>query len=178
MHFLLRLQGGGKLVAYGALWHETIGEFGMARFRDVPDFCREPDCAKYFTEHAKASWLFWRAGEAARRHVPAPGLCAPVAWTETTQGVGFLSIDAPQVTIDVCLSTAPNQNGVSVFDDWNSIVRDAKNDVNREILLRLNFGPTTLRDLDTDAFKSGKRLGTTDLALEVRPSAIQFSRDD
>jgi hypothetical protein len=42
--------------------------------------------------------------------------------------------------------------------------------------LRLNRGASTLRDFDVCAFKLGKRLGTTDIELEVRPSAL-FSRD-
>jgi hypothetical protein len=80
------------------------------------------------------------------------------------------------VNVDVCLSTAANASGVSVFDDWNRIAKETKDDVNREMLLRLNL--ENMRDFDLDAFKSGKRLGTTDIALEVRPGAIQFSRDD
>jgi hypothetical protein len=80
------------------------------------------------------------------------------------------------VNVDICLSTAANESGVSVFDDWNRIAKETKDDVNREMLLRLNL--ENLRDFDLDAFKSGKRLGTTDIALEVRPGAIQFSRDD
>jgi hypothetical protein len=177
--FELRLQGGGKLFAFGLVWLDILGEGGIARIREAPGFCREPDCAEYFTEHATAFWSFWRMGDAAKRHLlDRRGLCLPVVWTATTLGAGFVSIDrdASQVNVDVCLSTASNEGGVSAFDDWNRIAKDTKNDVNQEMLLRLNFGD--LRDFDLDAFKSGKRLGTTDIALEVRPAAIQFSPDD
>ncbi len=57
-------------------------------------------------------------------------------------------------------------------------MKEAKDDLNTEILLRLNLSAATLRDFDIDGFAAGKRLGTTDLELEIRPSAIQFSRDD
>jgi hypothetical protein len=154
---------------------------GTARIREAPGFCRDPDCADYFTEQAKAFWSFWRMGDSARTHLlDRRGLCAPVTWTEKTLGAGFVSIDrdAKQVNVDICLSTEQNEVGMSVFDDWNRIVKEAKDDVNREISLRLNLGAGTLRDFDFDAFKLGKRLGTADIELEVRPSAIQFTRDD
>ena len=44
--------------------------------------------------------------------------------------------------------------------------------------LQLNFAGAGFRDFDLDGFRDGKRLGTTDIELEVRPSAIQFARDD
>lgn len=179
MRFRLRLQGGGKLVAFGLVWREVIGEGGITRILEAPAFCREPDCARYFTENAKAVWSFWRMGDEARRHLlDRKKLCAPVAWTDTTLGAGFVSIlsDINQVNIEVCLSTTECEAGISVFDDWNRIAKDAKNDVNREMLLHLNLGD--IRDIDLDAFKAGKSLGTTDIALEVRPSMIQFMPDD
>jgi hypothetical protein len=123
-----------------------------------------------------------RAGEAAwSQLLDKRSLCAPLNIGAKTLGAGFVSIDhtAKGATVDVCLSvTETTADGVSIFDDWTSIVKDTKDDLNTEILLHLNLGAATLRDLDIDGFKSGKRLGTVDLELEVRPSAIQFSRDD
>jgi len=109
---------------------------------------------------------------------------APVTVTDATPGAGFISIDRladqrKEVRVDICLSvTRAVEDGASVFDDWNRIVREAKHDLNKEVLLRLNLAAATMRDFDIDGFKAGKRLGTTDIELEVRPSAIQFSRDD
>jgi hypothetical protein len=110
-------------------------------------------------------------------------LCAPISVTDATQGAGFVAIErlhgTKQVSVDVCLSVSQSGNhGVSVFDEWNSIVQETKDDLNTEVLLRLNLGAATLRDLDIDGFKSGKRLGTVDIELEVRPSTIQFADDD
>jgi hypothetical protein len=73
---------------------------------------------------------------------------------------------------------SPAENGASVFEDWNRLVSEAKDDLNKEILLRLNLAAATLRDFDIDGFNAGERLGTTDIELEIRPSAIQFSGDD
>ena len=104
--------------------------------------------------------------------------------TDATPGAGFISIDhlaneRKELKVDVCLSvTQTVESGVSVFDDWNRIAKAAKNDLNTEILLRLNLAAAAIRDFDLDGFVAGKRLGTTDLELEVRPSAIQFSPDD
>jgi hypothetical protein len=78
------------------------------------------------------------------------------------------------------LSVAPaGKEGASIFDEWSRIVAEAKHDLNREVLLRLNFfAEAGFRDFDLDGFRAGKRLGTTDIELEARPSAIQFARDD
>ncbi len=182
MRFDIRLQGGGKFYAFGLGWLQLIGESGFARILHAPAFCHDPDCADCFTSYAKASWFFWRAGEAAwSQLLDKRSLCAPLNIGAKTLGAGFVSIDhtAKGATVDVCLSvTETTADGVSIFDDWTSIIKDAKDDLNTEILLHLNLGAATLRDLDIDGFKSGKRLGTVDLELEVRPSAIQFRPDD
>ena len=185
MRFELRLQGGLKLFPIGMGWHDIIGEVGVARIREAPGFCHDPDCAECFTGQAKAIWSFWRMGDAARSHLlNRDSLCAPIKMTDATPGAGFIAIErnldlTKQLSVDVCLSVIQTgDHGVSVFDDWNSIVSKAKDDLNTEVLLRLNLGAATLRDLDIDGFKSGKRLGTADIELEVRPSAIQFARDD
>ncbi len=124
-------------------------------------------------------------GDVARTHLlDRASLCAPVTVTDATPGAGFLSIDRlagqrKELRVDVCLSvTQTVKDGASVFDDWNRIVREAKTDLNQEVLLRLNLTEAAMRDFDIDGFEAGKRLGTTDLELEIRPSAIQFSRDD
>jgi hypothetical protein len=185
MRFELRLQNGSKLFPIGLGWHDVIGEVGTAKIREFPGFCRDLDCADCFAPHAKAGWSFWRMGDVARNHLlDRASLCAPLTVTEATRGAGFISIDRlggqrKEVTVDVCLSvTQVGDDGVSIFDEWNRMVREAKDDLNKEVLLRLNIGAATFRDFDIDGFRVGKRLGTTDIELEIRPSKIQFSRDD
>jgi hypothetical protein len=124
-------------------------------------------------------------GDVARTYLlDRASLCAPVTVTEATPGAGFISIDhlanqRREVRVDVCLSVTPaGEDNASIFDDWNRRVKEAKDDLNKEILLRFNFAAATFRDFDIDGFTAGKRLGTTDIELEIRPSAIQFSRDD
>jgi len=185
MRFELRLQNGTKLFPIGLGWHDIIGEVGTAIVREAPDFCRDPDFADCFASHAKAGWSFWRMGDAARSYLFArASLCAPVTVTDATPGAGFISIDRladqrREVRVDVCLSVTPaGEDKFSIFDEWNRMVKEAKDDLNKEILLRFNLAVATLRDFDIDGFRAGKRLGTTDIELEIRPSAIQFSRDD
>jgi len=185
MRFELRLQNGSKLYPIGLGWHDVIGEVGTARIRETPGFCRDLDFADCFAAHAKAGWSFWRMGNVARIYLlDRASLCAPITVTDATPGAGFISIEhladqRNEVRVDICLSVTPAVEGsASVFDDWNRIVREAKDDLNKEVLLRLNLAAAILRDFDRDGFKAGKRLGTTDIELEVRPSAIQFSRDD
>jgi hypothetical protein len=82
------------------------------------------------------------------------------------------------VDVEVCLSDREADDGASALEEWVGIVKDAKDDLNKEVLLRLNLPESALRDLDIEGFKSGKLLGTTDIELEVRRSAIQFAPDD
>ena len=185
MRFELRLQNGTKLFPIGLGWHDIIGEVGTATIRDCPGFCRDPETADCFAPHAKVGWNFWRMGDAARRELlDRASLCAPLTVTDATPGAGFISIDhlanqIREVKVDVCLSVTPaGEDKFSIFDEWNRMVREAKHDLNKEILLGLNLAAATLRDFDIDGFRAGKRLGTTDIELEIRPSAIQFSRDD
>ena len=185
MQFELRLQNGNKLYPIGLGWHDIIGEVGTAIVRQAPDFCRDPDFANCFAPHGKAGWYFWRMGEAARIELLDPrSLCAPVRVSDATHGAGFISIEhlsnrRREVRVDVCLSVTPaSHDAVSVFDDWSRIVRETRHDLNTEILLRLDVSAAAMRDFDLDRFKSGSRLGTTNIELTIRPSAIQFSRDD
>ncbi|HEX7531814.1 MAG TPA: hypothetical protein VF340_01115 [Methyloceanibacter sp.] len=185
MRFEFRLQNGNKLFPIGVGWHDVLGEGGAARIRECPGFCCDLPFADIFAAHAKASWSFWRMGDVARLYLlDRASLCAPVTVTDATPGAGFISIDhlaneRKELKVDVCLSvTQTVESGVSVFDDWNRIAKAAKNDLHTEILLRLNLATAAIRDFDLDGFVAGKRLGTTDLELEVRPSAIQFSPDD
>ena len=185
MRFELRLQNGSKLFPIGMGWHQIIGEVGTATIRECPGFCRDADLADCFAPHAKVGWSFWRLGDAARKELlDRSWLCAPLTLSDAAQGAGFVSIEhranqQREVRVDVCLSVAPaGKDGASNFDEWSSIVAEAKHDLNREVLLRLNFAEARFRDFDLDGSRDGKRLGTTDIELEVRLSAIQFVRDD
>src|SRR4029079_16062784 len=115
-------------------------------------------------------------GDAARKELlDRAGLCAPLTLSDAAPGAGFVSTQHPRTQqrgarVDVCLPVAPaGKDGASVFDEWSGIVAEAKHDLNREILLRLNFAEDGFRDFDLDGFRDGKRLGTTDIELEVRP---------
>ena len=185
MRFELRLQNGTKLFPIGIGWHQIIGEVGTATIRECPDFCRDLDLADCFAPHAKASWYFWRMGDAAMTQLLDPkSLCAPVAVTDATPGAGFISLEhlaeqRREVRVDVCLSVTPaGKDETSIFDEWNRVVAEAKHDLNREVLLRLTLAAAGFRDFDMDGFRAGKRLGTTDIELQIRPSAVQFARDD
>ena len=68
--------------------------------------------------------------------------------------------------------------GLSTFEDWLRILRATKDDLNQEALLRLDFAPDRLQASDIGAFKIGKRLATTDVALEVRPRLVQWKSVD
>jgi hypothetical protein len=101
-------------------------------------------------------------GDVARTYLlDRASLCAPVTVTEATPGAGFISIDhlakqRREVRVDVCLSVTPaGEDNASIFDDWNRRVREAKDDLNKEILLRFNFAAATFRDFDIDGFTAG-----------------------
>jgi hypothetical protein len=59
------------------------------------------------------------------------------------------------------------ESGLSAFDDWVQILATGKDDIAKEIVLRLNLGTVTPEEIA--GFGSQKKLATTDLTLEVRP---------
>ena len=57
------------------------------------------------------------------------------------------------------------------MEDWAEDLRTAKDDPNKEVVLRLNLGIVTADEIA--GFKSQKKLVATDLTLEIRPRAGQ-----
>jgi hypothetical protein len=178
MTYEIRL-GGGKVFHIGYL----TGILGRLTVMKAPDFAQADD----FPHYARAGWGergTWnlRPIDDYARDVTfktARLLCRPVAVTERTPGIGFLSIEDGDgsVHVDVYLSTREfSANGLSVYEDWTRIVAEAKDDPHRDVLLAMNFGAVTAEEVE--AFKAGKALTTTDIGLTVRPRASPFPRDD
>ena len=177
--FELRLEGG---VSFG-FGPPRPGDRGLARMLKAPAFCKaDPDLARYFDELAKAQWdLSPIDGDARRQFADESRLAQVIEVTAITKGVGFIEANAAYgcVFVEVCLPTTDfGTAGISTFEDWLRIMRVTKDDLNQEVMLRLSFAQDRLQSTDIAAFKFGKRLATTDVELEVRPRAVQWSRDD
>jgi hypothetical protein len=176
--FELRLEGGTSF-GFGP---PRPGDCGGARILRAPDFCRDPELARYFHEQAKAQWELSPIDKTARQlFADETRLARVINTTGLTKGVGFIEANAAygSVFVELSLPTTNFQStGISTFEDWLRILRATKDDLNQEALLRLNFAPDQLQEADIAAFKVGKRLATTDVELRVRPRAIQWTRDD
>jgi hypothetical protein len=178
MTYEIRL-GGGKVFHIGYL----AGILGRLTVIKAPDFAQADD----FPHYARAGWGergTWnlRPIDDYARDVTfktARLLCRPVAVTERTPGIGFISIEDGErsVHVDVYLSTREfSASGLSAYEDWTRIVAEAKDDPHRDVLLAMKFG--AVAPAEVAAFKSGKALTTTDLDLDVRPRATPFPRED
>ncbi len=172
----LRMEGGVALV-FG---FRRPGDGGMARNLSVPGVIESSDIARYFDDSANPNWTIAPLDTEARgtlaREVPGLSGVAP-----TTHGVGTIWISGGHqcAFVDVFLSVADIlPSGLSTFEDWLRIVRAAKDDLNTEVLLRLNFAADPLQPSDIDALKNGKRLATIDVEMRVRPRLVQWARDD
>lgn len=149
----------------------------------APDFCKvDPELARYFHDLAKGQWdLSPIDGNARRMFADERRLVRVIDVAAVTTGVGFIEANATygSAFVELCLpSTDFGTTGISTFEDWVRILRATKDDLNQEAILRLHIPEDRLQDTDVAAFKFGRRLATTDVELEVRPRAIQWSRDD
>ena len=166
--FELRLEGGTSF-GFGP---PRPGDCGGARILRAPDFCRDPELARYFDEPAKAQWELSPIDKNARRlFADETRLTRPIDISGLTKGVG--TVEANEAYGRVFQST-----GISTFEDWLRVLQATKDDLNQEALLRLNFAPDRIQESDIAAFKAGKRVATLDVELQVRPRAIQWTRDD
>ena len=176
--FEFRLEGGVS-VGFGP---PRPGDGGMARILGVCNFCRGPELARYFDDNAKAQWSLAPIDIAVRRAFADDARLAQVIdISGLSKGVGFIEVNEGYGCVFVELwlpMTNIRRTGMSTFEDWLRLIRATKDDLNREALLRLSFTPDQLRLSDIAAFKSGKRLATTDVELVVRPRVIQWTRDD
>jgi hypothetical protein len=176
--FEMRLEG-GKSFGFGP---PRPGDCGLARILRAPEFCRDPELARYFHEQAKAQWGLSPIDETARRSFSDESrLARLVDLRAVTKGIGFIEVSGGYqcLFVEVSLPTTNfASTGLSTFEDWLRILRATKDDLNQEALLRLSFAQDQMQDSDIAAFKAGKRLVTTDVELQVRPRAIQWTRDD
>ena len=172
--FEIRLGGG-----YRMFWSTiTPSVSGCLDVLAAPDFCRSFVDAG-FSRKASGHWDLWPFENPAR---PNPlelseQLCRPVQITNRTLGVALISLqydddhNHPWFWVELFLSTLePAHGGRSVFEDWVEITRSNKDDVNKDIVLRLSLGD--IKPGDVTCFKSRKKLVTSDLFLEIRPRRV------
>jgi hypothetical protein len=159
--------------------------FGHLRALRVPEFCTGADFPGRCGEGTHGIWDAWPIDDVTRfQHLgPERGLCRPVKISARTPGVALISFlrrnerEDEALWVELFLSTTePGQNGRSVFEDWVQILRAAKEDLNSDTILRLDFPHLSAGEFE--GFKSQQKLATTSLALEVRPRPVQWARDD
>jgi hypothetical protein len=173
--FEFRLEG-AKTLVFGP---PPPGDGGIARILRAPDFCRDPALEHCLSSTTRVQWDLSPIDRDARRRLANAALSSPIAdITGMSRGVALVQNEPDKsLRIDVWLPmTDFGRTGLSTFEEWLGLIKDAKNDLNREAVLRLDF--RQVRDVDVAAFQAGKRLATTGVELEVRPRAIQWSRDD
>jgi hypothetical protein len=69
-----------------------------------------------------------------------------------------------------------SRTGLSIYEDWIGILKANKDDLNKEVVLRMEFGVVTPAEID--GFREQKSLVTKDIELQVRPRSIQWAHDD
>lgn len=167
----LRLLGGYRM------WWTTITPIvaGHLKVFDVPEFFRAIDSPWQPAEDLGGHWDLWPIDNPARPHPlkEVDQLTREVQINERTLGVALISLQLDDdkktgwLWVELFLSeTEPAQNGRSVCQDWNHILRTCKDDANQEALLRLQFGDLTPEEIA--GFRGQKKLVTSDLTLEVR----------
>ena len=178
--FEMRLEG-GKRFFFSAVSPSAFGRLVTLR---VPGFCEADDFPGRCGDGTRGIWDVWPIDDQAREaRFREHSLCRPVQLAERTAGaalISFLHRDERQeeaLWVELYLSTTEiAKSGLSVLDDWVQILKSTKDDLNREAVLSLNLGD--LAPAELDCFKSQKKLVVTDIALDVRPRAIQWRRDD
>ena len=179
MHFEIRLEG-GKWFHIGYV----EGDAGKATILIAPTLRSARSAAPCFSDTAHATWsvMPMRGGDW-RRATGALPLIRPLEVLPTTRGVGLIYVqrngEARDTRIDVALAAddaaPPNR---STFADWLAIIRDVKDDLNREALLRFHLDGQDIQSADFAALEEGKALATENVELHVRPRAIQWRADD
>jgi len=176
--FEMRLEGG-----YRMFW-STITPTVCGRLKTLatPDFCHAADVPKYCGQGARGLWDLWPIDNPARPHPldEIDKLCRRVQITAQVSRVALISLlqdddHSPRwLWIELFFSaTDLGPNGQSTFEEWAEILRIAKDDMNTEVVLRMDLGSITPDEIS--GFKSQKKLATTDVTLEVRPIAVRTS---
>jgi hypothetical protein len=166
--FEMQLQGGDRFF-WGTI---TPTVCGRSRTMAMPDFFLDADFSGITTDRTAGLWDLWPIDNPARPHPlkETDQFCRPVRVTSRTPGVALISfLQADKfLWVQLFLSTTETvESGLSVFDDWVQILQTGKDDISKEIVLRLNLGVVTPEEIA--GFGSEKKLVTTDLTLEVRP---------
>jgi hypothetical protein len=175
--FEFRLEG-GKLFQFGP---PRPGEGGRAYTLRTPPIFRHGELAPYFSETARVQWEVRPIDKQTRREFAEENRDHPlIDIGAISKGAAFLWLSGGygHVFIDVWLPmTDVQKTGLSTYEDWLRILASAKDDLNREALLRLSFDPRQLQPTDIEAFRRGARLATADVELPARPRAIQWAQD-
>ena len=169
--FEVRLLGGFRL-----FWSTiTPAVSGHLRSITVPEFCHSAGLFGRCGEGTPGTWDIWPINNLARPNPleEADRLCRPVKIAHRTSGVALISFQQDDhepgaLWLELFLSTTePGPSGCSVFEEWVGILRNAKDDIEKEVVLRLTLGNITPEEIA--GFKSQKKLVTTNLTLEIRP---------
>lgn len=155
--FEFRLRGGVTL-RFGP---PRAGDGGVAQAMVVPLLFRKSELSTYFHEDAKPTWTISPDDKA-------------------KQGTGSLWVSGghQSLFIDLLLpATDFQKTGLSTFEIWLRVIREAKDDLNKDVRLRLWFDAQDVQPSAVAALKNGKALSTTNEELNVKPSVVQW-RDD
>jgi hypothetical protein len=174
MRYEIRMEG-GKVFHIGYLTG-LLGELSVVQ---APEFCSGPGFLSSVREGGHGVWNVRPIDDQARRHtfVDDRSLCRRIEMTDRTPGVGLISLAGGKTHVDVYLSTTEFSGaGVSIYEDWIDILKANKDDLAKEVLLRMEFGAVT--PVEIEGFRDHKCLATKDIELQVRPRPIQWARDD
>jgi hypothetical protein len=176
MMFEMRLEGGFRLFM-SSITPALSGGLVLTRW---PAFCPSANVPAGGAEGIGGVWDVWPLDNY-RSNLQRHGkqLCHAVPVTARTPAIGLISFWPGDGTLalDIYLSrTEVLENGLSPFEDWLRILKQAKDDLNKEIMLRAYIGE--LKKDEIEGFLSQKWLASSDLELEVRPRAIQWPVDD
>jgi hypothetical protein len=186
--FEMRLESGRRAFLQAI----APADFGHLTALQVPDFCCAADYQDRFAEGIRGAWDLWPIDDQNRRnHLDDQRwFCRPLQITRGTAGAAIVLLRPKEesrpasLLVQLLLSPAEAaESGVSVLEDWLQIIGSNKDDLNKEVVLRLGFDDLSPEEIDN--FKTGRQrvlsglaLVTKDITLTVGPRAIQWSRDD
>ena len=154
------------------------GDGGIVRILRAPDFCCSPELEHCRDTLTRGSWNLSPIDKHTRRTLAdALRASATAEITGLSRGIALVSTADRRLYVEVWLpATDFRRPGISTFEEWMRLIKEVKDDLNREALLRLKF--LGVAEASIIAFAVGKKLATTDVELEIRPRSIQWSRDD
>jgi hypothetical protein len=147
--------GGGVALRFGP---PRAGDGGVARILTVPALFRNSDLAAYFDEGAKPTWTVAPDSKAKQ------GICS--LWVSGGHQCLFIDLLLP--------ATDFQTTGLSTFEHWLRVIREAKDDLNKDVRLRLIFNAHDVQSSAIAALKDGKSPSTPKMELSVKPSVVQW----